>query len=505
MHKRNWRIFYPILLGTYPAVGLVSANISQMDWLSGLRSILVAVALSFAIYALFCWRIQDEHKAALLCAWFTLFFFAYGHVYDAIEGWKVFGIILGRHRFLFPAWLVVFGIGAWWLYTRSNNLKFVSRTLNIFSVVLLVIPVVQIGAFEWQRNNLVSNDSGPLLSGQAVSTSATDQLPDVYYIILDGYSRQDMLKKSYHLDISEFIEQLEATGFYVVPCSQSNYGVTDLSLASSLNMNYIENVAPPAVKNQSKWISLGEPIRHSLVRQTFEEMGYKTVAFETGVWWSEIQDADYYLRETRHASGLSYSFWQANDFEVLFLRTTLLRVVEEIGTVWFGSFIDSPMRGHAQLIIYILDELKNIPEISGPKFVFVHLMAPHEPYVFNPDGDFVVTKAANPGFPHEIEYLNKQLVPIVQTIIEKSSVPPIIILQSDHGRDTEVRLANFNAIYFPNGGNTALYPTLTPVNIFRLVFNTYFGQNLPLLPDISYYSAYGDYYDFSEVTYPCNP
>jgi hypothetical protein len=492
-------------LGIYPAVGLVGVNISQMVLSAGMRSVLVAVLFSIAVYALFCWRVKDENRAALLCAWFMLFFFAYGHVYGFLEGVKIFGLVVGRHRFLFPLWLAVFGVGGWWVLKRARRLEAFSRVLNMVSIILLVIPVIQIGVFEWQRNNLVSNDTVPAFSGQAASTFATDKLPDVYYIILDSYSRQDMLKEYYQLDISEFVEQLESAGFYVVPCSQSNYGVTDLSLASSLNMNYIEDVAPPDMKNQSKWVSLGEPIRHSLVRQTFEKMGYKTVAFATGVWWSEIQDADYYLRNTNHTAGLSYDFWHASDFEILFLRTTVLRLADEMGIVWFGSFFDSPMRGHARLINYILDELKNVPEITGPKFVFVHLMAPHGPYVFNPDGDFVVTNATNPGFPNEIEYLNKQLIPIVQTIIEKSSVPPIIILQSDHARDTEVRLANFNAIYFPDGGKAVLYPTLTPVNTFRLVFNTYFGQNLPLLPDISYFSAYGDYYDFTEVTYPCNP
>jgi hypothetical protein len=32
----------------------------------------------------------------------------------------------------------------------------------------------------------------------------------------------------------------------------------------------------------------------------------------------------------------------------------------------------------------------------------------------------------------------------------------------------------------------ALYPTMTPVNEFRMIFNLYFGANLPLLPDRSF-------------------
>jgi hypothetical protein len=76
MSKKNWRIFYPLLLGIYAAVGLVGVNISQMVFSAGIRSILVAILFSFAAYAAFCWRIKDEYKAALclvhavlLCIW----------------------------------------------------------------------------------------------------------------------------------------------------------------------------------------------------------------------------------------------------------------------------------------------------------------------------------------------------------------------------------------------------------------------------------------------------
>jgi hypothetical protein len=41
-------------------------------------------------------------------------------------------------------------------------------------------------------------------------------------------------------------------------------------------------------------------------------------------------------------------------------------------------------------------------------------------------------------------------------------------------------------MYLPGVDHRALYPTMTPVNEFRMIFNLYFGSNLPLLPDRSY-------------------
>ncbi len=503
MQKKNWNIFYPLLWGIYPVIGLISVNINQMDLISGMHSILIAAIFALAVYALFCWRISDEHKAALMSAWFTLFFFTYGHVYQALK--SVNGFDIGRHRFLFPAWLVLFGMGAWLIYKKIKCNAFLSRILNIVGVILVIMPVIQIISVEWQRNNLTHSDDSDSTSIQAgVTLSQEEHLPDVYYIILDSYSRRDVLNQNYQLDISEFIGQLEEIGFYVLPCSQSNYGITDLSLASSLNMNYIEGVAPPMAESQSSWVPLGEPIRYSLVRQMFEGMGYQIVAFESGVWWSEMEDADIYFRGTNNEYEISINSWSLNAFDFLFLRTTILRFFLDVSNAWTGTFYVDSLRGHAEYIEYTLGELETVPQITGPKFVFVHLMAPHEPYVFDPDGVFVFTEAADPGYPNEIQYLNKRLVPLVQKIIEESSVPPIIIIQGDHARDAEVRLAIFNAIYFPNAEDV-LYPTMTPVNTFRLVFNTYFGQDFTLLPDISYYSSYGHYYEFTEVTYPCTP
>ena len=97
------------------------------------------------------------------------------------------------------------------------------------------------------------------------------------------------------------------------------------------------------------------------------------------------------------------------------------------------------------------------------------------------------------------------MIRIVRNIITKSAIPPIIILQADHGRDPEFRLANFMAVNFPGMGAESLYPTLTPVNLFRLVFSHYFGDDLPLLQDTSYFSFYDDTYAFSPITYPCDP
>jgi hypothetical protein len=89
---------------------------------------------------------------------------------------------------------------------------------------------------------------------------------------------------------------------------------------------------------------------------------------------------------------------------------------------------------------------------------------------------------------------------ILGGILAESSPAPIIILQADHGHSRgNHRLDMFNAYYFPEGGDDALYTTIPPVKSFRLMLNRYFGATYPLLPDQSYFSIYDDPFDYRFV------
>jgi hypothetical protein len=117
--------------------------------------------------------------------------------------------------------------------------------------------------------------------------------------------------------------------------------------------------------------------------------------------------------------------------------------------------------------------------------------------VFGPNGE-VLERAPSydRGYPDQIAYLNKRLIPIIDNILQNSPTPPIIIIQADHGARQRVggsgRLGILNAYYLPGGGERMLYNSISPVNSFRVVFNTYFGQDYALLDDISYNSRYTD-------------
>jgi hypothetical protein len=134
------------------------------------------------------------------------------------------------------------------------------------------------------------------------------------------------------------------------------------------------------------------------------------------------------------------------------------------------------------------------------KFVYFHVLAPHDPFVFAPDGSYLYSPNSNevagsdiPGYPNGVAYLNSRLGEIVRQILADSKTPPVIIIQGDHGWDPRYRSQILNAFYLPDGGSEDIYNTITPVNSFRLVLDRYFGASFELLPDQSYFSMGSDF------------
>jgi hypothetical protein len=188
----------------------------------------------------------------------------------------------------------------------------------------------------------------------------------------------------------------------------------------------------------------------------------------------------------------------------LLVRTTAGRVVAE-GIAFLNLKPDWEKRdqAHRQRILYTLEELPQVVDIPGPKFVFVHIIAPHWPHVFGPNGDPVhVHPDSVSGYRDQVIFISKQIEPILSQILNKSATPPVIVIQGDHGaviESPERRMAILNAYYLPGGGSEHLYENISPVNTFRLILDQYFGDNLPLLQDQAFYSRYDQPFDFQEV------
>ncbi len=496
MKKPKTVILHPFLLAAYPVLVLLANNLDQVTWGAAVRPLLISVVASLLVYQALKFLLGEAHKAALLTSFGLVWFFSYGHIYNLVEQSAIWGIALGRHRLLLPLWLALAGFGLWWIWRQQREFAPLTRALNGMVAIALLLPALQIGYHYLQSQRLSQKRTAAEEAWGNLRLPQGQTPPDIYYIILDGYSRDDMLQKFYHLDNTAFLEGLERLGFYVARCAQSNYAQTQLSLASSLNGAYLDALGEGYTPGNTSRAGLAELIQRSAVRQALEGLGYRTFAFDSGYEATRLRDADVYL--SPHVR------YEINDFENLLVRTTAARLLSE-GVAFLNLPPDWEARdqAHRERILFTLKELERMPDLQGPKFVFAHIVAPHWPHVFDANGQPVHERPDSvTGYRNQVIFINNQILPLVTDLIKNSRVAPLIILQGDHGaipEDPERRMSILNAYFLPGGGERLLYEAISPVNTFRLVFNYYFGGEAPFLTDVSYYSPYDDPYRFQII------
>ncbi len=253
---------------------------------------------------------------------------------------------------------------------------------------------------------------------------------------------------------------------------------------------------------------LPELVRESEVRRLLEEVGYTIVAFDTQYPRVRWKNADTYLSLETHSSKYPRSTEGLSNFEAMLFRTTAGLVLLD-ANVLLGRELqvvvdESPKFDRYQIINFILDNLSDAAFLRGPKFIFAHIGSPHEPYIFSQEGQFVPDQDDYiPGYRDAVIYVNARVLSAVDSILANSTSPPIIILQGDHGgsetQSDSRRMHILNAYYLPDRGAAQLYPSITPVNSFRLILDAYLGAKLGLLPDVSYFSDWTDNFDFRVV------
>jgi hypothetical protein len=498
--------WYPLAFCLYPPLALLAANLSQVRLDVVWRPLLVNLIGTGIAYLVLRLIFRDADRATFALVLELLLFFTYGHIYDLTNNWKIFGFVLGRNRALLPLWGVLFLLALWWVTRRKIAFRGYTVYLNFLSLFLLIFPLFSI--FTSPKLTLDSS-SAPVQPAEVASNE--QQLPDIYYIILDSYGRSDLLHEVYGYDNSAFVDSLRDMGFYIADCSQSNYARTELSLASSLNMDYLQHLNPYFIPaNNTDHSPLWDLIHNSAVRISLAKKGYQIVAFATGFPWTELTGANVYL--SPQPSGIAL-----NEFEGMLIQTTMLRILQNTPLLRANQ---ASAENYRERTLYVFDSIGEVVRIQTPKFTFIHLIPPHPPFVFGANGevldqeDYPSTagrysdKVYRAGYIGQVAFINARIENMVRTIIQNSPIPPVIIIQGDHGPwnlPDDKQLEILNAYYLP-GHETKLYPTITPVNSFRLVLNEYLNMHLEMLDDVSYYSPYDRFYEFHEIPNTCaNP
>lgn len=507
---------HPFLLGVFPWIYVFSKYLKDFSygvlWLPLLAVSGIAAGFVFLFRVLF----KNKSKASVLVSIGAVGLLYYGFFYDFLFGFKVSGFLVGRHRYLYPFWGILFsGFGLFLLFAK-RNLDKLAKILKFAALGLIIMPLASIAVFEFKniggssiKTEISSDNKGPQNMDKSDEVKETPNIsqasdfPDIYYILPDQYVRLDVLKQYFNYDSKEFAEFLGKKGFVIAEKSRSNYAITIFSLAATLNMNYIGDLIDLPDENSADFDPLIEKIRNNEVKKFVESKGYRYIYLSSDALVVGAKDTGDDVIE----SNLDTYMRQA-------LKTTVLRPF-----AGRYNFREKNINKWARnSVLNTFDQLSKIPtsNLKGPKFVFAHIMAPHGPYVFGRNGEEVeLSLVKSPTYREDMEafldqsiFISKKISEVVDRIISKSERPPIIVIQSDHGHYLDPKLAgddlrksirtkNFSAFYLPGRDKKALPQDITAVNTFRFIFDRYFGTKYGLLENRSY--TYNGQYPFRFV------
>jgi hypothetical protein len=452
------------------------------------RSLILALAVVTLLLLLLTALLRDAHRAAIAALLIFLLAVSVGTLlmFVALMG-VVVAILLDR------------------LPRRRIGWARISYWFSSFASILLVVILVQ-AFFAGQLGRAVADLSQ---GGGLPPASSADPIdptkPDIYVIILDGYARPDTLQASFGFDDGPFLDQLRTRGFEVASDSHSNYPVTPLTLVTMLNMDYMDKIPEVADLHSGDPATNGE-LRHAVnynkAFELFRGQGYQIVA--TGSGWEQlaIRQADVFL-----------DGGQLNTFEFALLQVTgLSRLIQQIAPDWAAD----QARGRIDATFEELRQVAQTPS-SQPRLVISHVLAPHPPIVYGPNGERLridfsnafgldqtgsgLSQQVRAAYAGQVAYVNSQVLPMVDALTSSSRRPAVVVLMSDHGArmDTPAgsnmmspeAVNNFFATLTP--GHADLFgDSPTPVNLFPHLMNAYLGTDLPIRPDRSFISTWDD-------------
>ena len=361
--------FYVFAFSLSPVLSLYASNVSQASFSSFLCAAAVSLASAAVLFFLFCLLLKKKNKAAAAASLAVVFFFSYGHVhgifYEFIADRAMNFEDLYLERFLLIAGRVVHAVLCLtglailvFLVSRISRSKKdycqTTRFLNAFGFFLLLVPAVVL------FTNLPQAAPAPDNAQAVPSAKKTESKPDIYYIILDGYTRQDMLMKVYDYDNAWFIEELEKLGFTIAKESKSNYAHTTLSLASSLNFDYIHDKLIPDGGFAANDRILFRLIKDNALTRFLKAAGYRYVHMNS-IWSGTMSNP---------AADISNTYEKGvfkNEFYRVFLGTTLLKVFDAMAA-----------KELAAVHLYNFEKVPEVARIPGPTFTFAHFLFLHD-------------------------------------------------------------------------------------------------------------------------------
>jgi hypothetical protein len=339
--------------------------------------------------------------------------------------------------------------------------------------------------------------------------------PDIYHIVLDAYTRADVMKELYGFDNGAFVEDLRGLEFFVADQATGNYTQTLLSMGSTLSMRYLtEEFEEAAAKARQAGeasleatefrLALRSLINENALLHVLDSQGYHRLAVETAYPPILISSSDEIL------SRGSRPLCAFNLFEIILYKLFPLEVACKLFKARDNAY--SLVRDQSRFAL----GQRAFDRLPRPAFVFQHLLMPHPPFVLNADGSDVVEdrdlkeldhpdrdRSYAVGYLDQVKFANTAVLKQITDVISQQTRPMIIVLHGDHGSGLRFvekgeenscfreRFSPLLAVYSTDGRlQRAMRNDLSLVNVYRVILNTYFGTNLEMLENRWLYTTW---------------
>lgn len=481
---------YPFFVALLPIFFVLHGYAAHAHYISfnNILPLLLALLLASGLVYLMLWALlKQPARAGLLTLYCFGFYLFFGAFYDFLKAYSPWAFVW-KYSVLLTAFLA----GALFLFIcLKRSKKDPGRILLFFNLLFLLfigLDLIKLGKDQLWNNENKKTAGLPMLSGSL-------HKPDIYFLLFDEYSSTQSLQRMYGFNNSGLDSFLSSRGFHLLPNSRSNYPETSFSMASCLNMDYLPWLKHGMEIRREHYQRCAEEIRNNEVVRLLENNGYEIV--------------NQSVFDLRHHPAPVNQRWLSIDTRLITEETLLARLCNEFS--WFFNryallrrilpvtSYDEQMQNNDRCLAAVLNA--SVERTKKPRFIYGHFLLPHFPYYKDRNGqvlpDAVVQGvmqgklAPLPKYLDYVQYTNTEVKKLISGI-RANNPEAVIIFLSDHGYRWNVPIPelsnvfyNQNAVYLPSGNYRNFYDSITNVNQFRVIFNSLFNTEFPLLKDTS--------------------
>ena len=377
----------PFFLLLTAAFFCLHGSVENYGYLDATEVMWVGLTISGYIIALFLVVFLITRKlvfTTLITFFIALWYLFFGAMHDWIKSitWLHF---LHSYSVILPLLLIA---NIAYVLLLKRYISFQPKLFFYFNVLLLVYCLIDVGLLLNKRFN--NKNNAATTSSILFETSKVTTKPNVYFILLDGYAGYKTLQDSFCFKNDSFYTFLNQKAFNILPIT-SNYDFTFYSMASTLNMQYIQGDFENKIAYQNDIQQRFNEVRRASVFAAFTAMNYNI--------------ENYSFFDVNVKQGIynhNNSFFPIHSF-LLLNKIFHKRLLSDLGWMLHaGKFkIDWFTKNH----IYKNDTYNNkalqmlqksiLSHSLQPKLCYTHLLLPHEPYYKDSLGKYVtITKDA---------------------------------------------------------------------------------------------------------------